>query len=85
MKDIPLIPATFALILFVIFIVKTIHFFVCVNRKKFRYWLYFNHSSIVNSSSRQSKKTKQVQNFLSVLLLIFFLLALLVIITGKTI
>jgi hypothetical protein len=84
MNNISFLQAILILIPIAVIIGKTIHFFRCVNRKKFKYWLYFGHSSIVNSSSNQSKKTKQIQNLLSLLLLIIVLIELLIILIAKS-
>ena len=78
MQIISVIAVIIALILAIIIVAKTIHFFVCTNRKKLKYWLYFTRSSIVNSSSEQSRKTKQVQNVFSVIVLCLVVLQLIV-------
>ncbi len=84
MENISFVQAILILIPVIIISGKTIHFFMCAHRKKFKYWLYFGHTSIVNSSSKQSKKTKQIQNFLSVLLLVILLIELLIVIISKS-
>ncbi len=84
MENISVVSVIILFIIVILIIVKTIHFFSCVNRKKFRYWIYFNHSAIIASRSEQSKKTKRIQNVLSILLVITMLFEVLSIIINKS-
>lgn len=64
-------------------IIKTTHFYKCVNHKSFGHWFYFDRYSIVNSGNEKSRKTKKVQNLLSVIIMIAFILLLIVLFVNR--
>lgn len=75
---------TIALAVFAILaIIKTAHFYKCVHHKNFGHWFYFDRYSIVNSANEKSRKTKKIQNLLSVIVLIAFTILLIVLFMNR--
>jgi hypothetical protein len=62
----------------VLIIVKTIHFFIAINRKNILNWFYFNKHSIYDSHNSKSAKAKKTQNILTIILAFILVIALLI-------
>jgi len=59
-----------------ILIIKSIHFYTSINRKKLKYWFYFDRLNIANSRNEQSRRAKNIQNVFSILLAVFLFVTL---------
>lgn len=63
-------------VLAIIIGLKTVHFYRHIKRKKLKYWFYFSHNAIINSSNSLSEKAKKFQNKYTLLLTIFSIVTL---------
>jgi hypothetical protein len=65
------------MVLWVLIIVKTIHFLKTTHRRKILNWFYFNKYSIYDSHNSKSAKAKKTQNILTVILAFLLVIAIL--------
>ena len=59
-----------SVLLVVIIIFKTFHFFASTSRQKYVYWFYFGRYAIYKSRNEKTARAKRFQNLLSFLLLL---------------
>ncbi len=76
MTNVTVVTQILAVLVFLCFVIKTIHFYKSTHRKKIRYWFYFPKMTVMSSHSPQSKTAKKTQNVLSFVLAIIFLITL---------
>jgi len=67
----------------IVFVIKTIHFFKKIRRKRLWYWFYFDYESIIISHNPESAKAKKLQNLFSALLLTLAILYIIVTLLKK--
>ena len=64
-------------------ILKTIHFFSKIKRRKIIYWFYFTPVSIMGSRNRESAKAKKIQNNFSMIAMALILIAAVIMFLNK--